>query len=174
MTTRTPAVWVMVASLAVGVANDASAQAVAPDSAPAAHRGACPATLGSSGFAAGVLTSGDSVKTARTGTRDTSAAPDAARRSAGAAATIDTTVRFAVANRTWTFGTWSGSVSAGAAGRSDREGGDGWHVCVGAAVSVRRATVTLHDARGLVHLRASLAPLAEKGEATTTREPPRR
>ena len=96
---------------------------------------------------------------------------------------IDTTWRFNIADRRWTRSYFAASVGAGwadgfgsgtAAGTTTapdsagRAGSHRWSACVGASIGMRDPTLVLHGARGVVHLRADVRPLARAGQAGDT------
>ena len=80
---------------------------------------------------------------------------------------IDTTLRFDVAERRWTWPSLRAEVAAGASGTTGGTPGASaaddrtWHACAGAVVSMQQSTLTLRGAHGTVRLKVDLAPLAQ-------------
>lgn len=80
---------------------------------------------------------------------------------------VDTAFTISVDRASWIREEWTGGVAAGARGMAPAS----WRACAGASVSLRRATVTVENARGRVYVRASLEALLE---VLRRHEPPRR
>ena len=76
---------------------------------------------------------------------------------ASASQGIDTTYTISVGRKRWSAQDISASAAAGVAGTERAS----WRACVGAWVTMRRTNVEVANARGTVHLRATLEPLRE-------------
>jgi hypothetical protein len=78
-------------------------------------------------------------------------------RSRTESATIDTVYTLDVDRQTRVWEDFKGGIGIAISGTQPAN----WHVCSGASVAVQRAELVLEGVSGLVHLRASLAPLLE-------------
>ena len=95
-----------------------------------------------------------------------------------AAQVRDTTWVFNVANVSWTKAYFAATIGAswpdstGAPSRCgtttapDSADARRWTACIGASISMREPTLTLRNARGVVHLHTDLRPLTEAARST--------
>ena len=86
--------------------------------------------------------------------------------------TVDTTLTFNVAERTWTRPSVTAVVLAGASSTGASRAGTGttaagsgtarrgWHVCTGATITGHQPTLVLRGVRGQMHLKVDLTALA--------------
>jgi hypothetical protein len=71
---------------------------------------------------------------------------------------LDTTIRLAIADRTWQRTDVNAGVALGAAGSAGKQALP-WSTCAGASVHLGNVTAYLHNVSGLIHLRADLGAL---------------
>jgi hypothetical protein len=99
---------------------------------------------------------------------------------------LDTVLIFNVADRTWRRPHLDAEIAAGVSGTlrrsttsasTDTSAGR-WHTCVGIILGAEQPTLTVHGARGQVHLKVDLTPLrrisADSGRDSTRRDRNRR
>lgn len=89
----------------------------------------------------------------------------------GGGATLDTTLTFDVAERTWTRSSLTAYVAGGVSGRvrsatNATDPRSSWHTCVGITLSMQQPRLVMRGVRGQLHLKVDLTPLTRIPGAT--------
>ena len=85
--------------------------------------------------------------------------------------TLDTTLTFDVAERSWSRSSLTAYVAGGVSGRArnvaNAAGGRaGWHVCAGVTLGMQQPTLVMRGVHGQLHLKVDLTPLTRLPGAT--------
>ena len=116
--------------------------------------------------------SGTMLRAWASGGRDSAAAPAPFLTLGARAPTAprDTTIRLAIADRSWTRNDVDAGVALGAGGtvagrNAFAATGAPWHACAGASVHLGTVTASLHQVNGTIHLRADPGALDSIGRS---------
>jgi hypothetical protein len=138
----------IVAAISLVLSASARAQAVPkPSAAP-------PSTAAATGAMAG-CPGGNGIHISATSGRVTDSA-SGVNTVIGLNQSVDTTLVFNIARRTWTFADLAAAISVGLADESRGR----YAICAGVAALLPNATLTISGARGRVHFAASLKELS--------------